>query len=207
VNHRPLSSFERQAYRTVVDDGLIDLVMGLLLCALTVLLLFEDRPSWMNPSVFAPVLTLGAVGLWRLLRTRWVEPRVGYVRLGSERLERVRRRKRGVGVVFLVGALGLGVLMKTDATWAAGVREMKAVALALWLGLGWTVAGFLLEVRRWSLYAVVLVLGALVERAFGLPKGSGWLAAGTVVVGLALFQIWRFLEAHGGSPNGEETGG
>jgi len=184
---RGLDRLEQAAYRSRVDHGLIDLVIGALLVAIG-LMLHADLDYMPVVVFFIGVLAYREAG------RRLIEPRIGHVRLRADRVERIQAWKwitLGALVMAVFGVLalrGLGWI-----AWPASLRPLVVTGcFALPLGL----AAWLFGIRRWWLYAAVLLAGGAAETPAGLGYGTSWYFGGGFVMLAGGLLLARFLRAH-----------
>jgi len=184
---RELMRLEQSAYRSQIDHGLIDLVIGAWLVAVG-LMLHADL-DYMPVVVFC----IGVLA-YREAFVRLIEPRIGHVRLRADRIERIQGWKwitLGALVAAVFGVLALRALGWID--WPASIRPLVVTGcFALPLAL----AAWLFGIRRWWLYAAVLLAGGAVEAPAGLDYGASWYFSGGLVVLAGGLQLARFLRAH-----------
>ena len=179
-----LAELERQTYRTEVDDGLWDLLLGFFFLVLG-LGIITSLPGWL------PVL-VGAFGLpaRQLVRSWLVEPRIGYVRL---RRGRMASLQRGAWVLTGTMALLLVLFFWLDSLDSTGAwrdeRRLGGIGMTLFLAMPIGVAAYWFEMRRFYAYAglvgLILALGLLLGRPAWaiLACGLAILPAGAVVLG------------------------
>jgi hypothetical protein len=200
MSRNDLAATEREAFRSVVDTGLWDILLASVVSMLAIgPLLSRHLGDFWSAAVFLPVW----LGLFLLLRTvqeRWVVPRVGVVRFGEERKARMKRFSL-VLLVFNLIAFALGV-----------VAALRAGQSELWifpLGFSLTVlvfaslAALAMQIPRIFAYGLLLAIGAPIgEWLFrhgyashhGFPVVFGGIAILIALIGLA--KLWRVLRTH-----------
>lgn len=192
-----ISRLEESVYRSRVDHGVFDVLIGAFLVAIG-LMLHADL-DYMPVVVFF----VGVVA-FKQARRRLIEPRIGHVRLRAERLARLtawRWVTLGALVVAVFGVLslrGLGWLDYPDGTRPLVVTGCLALPLAL--------AAWLFGIHRWLVYAAAVLAGGLLEWRFGLAYGASWYVSGGLVVVIGLALVLRFIRRHpadDGGANGE----
>jgi predicted small integral membrane protein len=178
---------ERRLFRQYWDDGLLDVLSGV--GALAVGL------SWA-----VDLVALGAAvpavlaALWVPLRRRLVEPRAGLVEFADQRVERNRRGLVGSALLGLAALAAFAAL----AFWAApnpgGPWRAMAPALpALLLGLLAVVAGLILGLPRFVVYAGLFSVAGLGVAATDSRPEVAILAAGLLVLASGAWRMNRFL--------------
>jgi len=185
-----LGARERGIYRASFDDGLLDLFSGLGLMLIGL--------AWLVDLValgaVAPALLLP---FWPLARRRITEPRTGFARFREERVALETRKQLGlvaVGCLFLAAAV---------ASWfaaRAAIRDNAAQLVAglpaALLAIGAVLAGMLLGLARFGVYAIFLIgAGALVIRE-NLEPGWSILGGGAAILLCGLGLLARFVATH-----------
>lgn len=188
--HNSIETMERKAFRSFWGDGLLDLMLGL------VLLVF-GLAWWQDVAVLGAVFPAACVSMWRPLRRRLVEPRMGFVEFSGDRELKTRSFRFGLAGFFagtavlgmLIIALWKNAVLPQPAEWIAG---FPLVLLAL------PAAGFALFTgcRRFYFYALLLLAAALELVIQGLEPHAGLLASGVVITLSGLFVLARFIMRH-----------
>lgn len=184
---RGLDQLEQSAYRSRIDPGLIDIIIGAVLVAIG-LMLHADLDYMPVVVFFIGVMAYREAG------RRLIEPRIGHVRLRADHVERIKVWRwftLGALVAAVSGVLALRALGWID--WPASLRPLVVTgcfALPLALAAG------LFGVRRWFVYAVVLLAGGAIEAPVGLGYGTGWYFSGGFVLLAGGVLLARFLRAH-----------
>ena len=189
-----LNRLEQSAYRTLVDDGVLDICLGIFF--LSTGLAFATDIHVFGEVDLPPFLCLLIFPLWRVLRSRVVEPRVGFVKLRAARREQIKRSKRTVVFLHFAFVLSMWPLVTWDAAWSEQLRDMGTILAGFAFGLPVLIAAFLFQVRRWALYAGVVIVAAIIEYAAGGSFGAGWLVASGVILASGLFVLATFIHAY-----------
>lgn len=181
-------TLERSLYRTRLDDGLLDLFVGVAVTGIGL--------GWLSPlAAFSGLLPPLLIPLWAPARRRWVEPRAGLVRFSKDR---ERAEKQGYGA--LIG-VGVGTLLLAIATWFWAVRvgtseAFRALVPALpsfLVALAGGLAAAVLSIPRLGLYALALFGFGGLTVVLGLEPGWPLLGAGLVVLAAGSIRFSRFL--------------
>lgn len=189
MNPQHLNTLEQRAYRAIVDDGLLDILLGLFV--LTFGIIFATNIPYIDI-----VLIVLAYPIWKSLRRSFVEPRVGYVRLQSSRRATIKKSRAAVIIVFLLIVFGVDALFELDHAWVATLREMRSIMVGLALGIPVILASVLLQLRRWWLYALLVIAAASIEYVTGASYGTGWFVSGSVIIAIGLYVFSSFLRRH-----------
>lgn len=190
----PLASLEASAYRQAWSDGIVDLFLGLSLIWMGVAWIWlPDVAAF--AGLLPAVLAVPMLGL----RTRVVEPRMGYVRWAPP------RRQRQLRSLLAVAAFGLGLLAAVSIAVVVGGSWLADSSVALEAGLmAWLLALLALalfvvmQTRRMLAYAAVLTAGGVVAALADLDPGWPLLGSGIVVLVVAGGLLTRFLSASRG---------
>ena len=171
-----LKNIEKKAVLTYFQDGLWDIVLGVLLFAWGFGLLTDT-------AGFTAIWFVGAFWIVWVVKERIVYPRVGQVKVALER--------QTLFGLLLIGLITLGFGIVTYLQLVSGVGSSffeKYFMLIFAAVIATIVAGIALlwRVSRWYLYSLLVILGGLVQQwmSFSLPwsfmiPGLGILLGGT----------------------------
>ncbi len=182
-----LDAIEKQVFRTYWDDGLLDLFagIGVLSIGLAWMLDFPVGGA-IVPALLAP--------LWAPFRERFIEPRLGLVEFGDQRVRRNTERLR------LVAFCGVGTFALAIALYVARTRfgmdpatSLVAGLPAVLLAILAAVTAFLVAAPRFLAYAAVLVAVGMAGAAYGLEPGPILVLAAVPVLAAAIGLIARFV--------------
>ncbi len=195
-----LDALEKRSYRTAVDHGFFDLLLAAAVTALT--LMFTVWP-WFVLALFP--LVIFKQPLLRLFNRQVVEPRAGHVRLGPMRLEQISTARRAAalaffGLAFIVARLGDIESPISTAAPMVWLAETLQFQIAIIIGVGTAVAGWLFGLPRFLAYALVIVLAPLLAAIADLPVGTGWTIATLLILAAGCWVLYRFIS------NNPETG-
>jgi hypothetical protein len=204
-----LKDAERKAFRSVFQDGLWDIYLGLLLGTMGIGVLFA---SGSRSELAGTIAVLGFVCLFMLAfwagKKYVTTPRLGLVKFGPRRKAKVRNVRvvlflsALLGVVMLVVGLSPGPTSVPE--WAANmplVAYIWVVQVIVVFGIG----AYFLDVPRFYLYGVLFAVpfpaaialdqnGIVASGKVAFPLTFGVSAGIMVLVGLVLFV--RFLRDH-----------
>ncbi len=185
-----LDEIEQQVYKTIWEDGLIDIFVGLGLFLLGITWIGLDS---VYGSFVAPVL----VPFWVVARKRVSEPRIGIVNFSAERVTKENRKLRGFflfGVLTLVLGVGWYFLGGSGATnapaWAANI---VAGLPALLLAIPAIIVACAYGLSRFFGYALVLLVSAIPVITFDLRPGWAFLPVGIIAVAAGTVLLTRFV--------------
>lgn len=206
-----LGEVEKQAFRKFYDDGLFDLLLGLMMVGLSFGYLVQERLG----SEGITLLVMFGVGVLlvavlKVVRTRLIRSRLGRFTPGRE-----RRRKINATRLVLLASAGLGVIAFAIGAVARN-EDLSPVSVEVLLPLVWFVnatvvlgiAAHLLDVPRFALHGVLFGLAGPIliwpdvmwnlrvppPIAFGLPA--------LPIIGIGLWKLIRFLRDHPVQPTG-----
>lgn len=210
-----LKAAERRAFKTTFSDGLWDILIGcfVLMLAVAPLLSVKMGDFW-SSAIFLPFWGLVYLAI-RWARMAIVAPRIGTVRYGKMRQQRLRKFTLWmVGFNALLLGLGILALVTFDqvAAWRGlGLPGTYSIALGLALLVGFSLAAYLLDFTRLYVYGALLfvapVAGEWLRVNFGaahhgFPIAFGFSAGMMILIGIVLFA--RILSIH---PADESEGG
>ena len=197
-----LKSAGRKAFRTTLADGLWDILIACFLLQFAIApLLSEHLGDFWSSAVFLPLWGMVYLAIW-LTRKYVVHPRIGQVTFGSVRKNKLRKFSL-IMLVLNILMLILGIVVALVVS--TQHRELLAWLIALFLGLfvlvGFSLAGYLLETPRFYLYGLMLLVAPTIgewlyqQHGFthhGYPVVFGISAGVMILTGLVLFL--RFLK-------------
>ena len=184
-----LESIEQEVYGSQHRDGLLDIFVGVGLLAIGI--------SWLTDYAWTGAIVPALlVPLWRPLRSRITEPRGGRVEFGTER-RRLERRKMALlfagGVLTMLLAVAVFFWVdKRPFAWADYIAALPGVLLAAGAAL---VAG-LFSVRRFLIYAMVLLVAGRTAVAIDVPPGQYMAEVGGFIIVVGLFLLVRFVRSN-----------
>ena len=183
-------SLEFRIYRHYWDDGLLDLF-----AAVGVVLI---GASWvMDHSVLGAIVPALLVPLWQPFRSRFVEPRLGFVEFSDSREQQNRKRLKLIvylGVVTLLAALAL-YFQRELLPVVPGVRMVAGLPAMLLAILAATTA-LLIANARFLVYSIVLLLAGSLGAWLGWSPGAIMLVGGAVMLVIATAVLVKFLHAN-----------
>ena len=192
ANKISLKEVERRVFYSSVNDGLWDIFLGFFFLEFVIApYLSESMGDFWSVAVFLPfwgVLYL----VIRLVRNNVVEPRIGSVKFGPVRIAKLKR--------FTYVMLALNIIALAIGTWAAlnfeKVGGMPSYFFGLILLVGFSTAGFLLDLPRLFLYGLLLGLAPVVGEWLwvnanvthhGFPITFGAVSGVMILIGIILF--------------------
>lgn len=156
-----LDSLERHAFKKFYEDGLFDLLFGLMMIAISLAAVVQD---WLHSEVASLALMFAVavvlVLAFTALRLRWVRPRLGYFAPGPRRRRRITFTRLALLGSFILGVAAFGVVGVAGGSGVAptGVEVLLPV---VWFVNATVVLGlmaYLLDVPRFYLYGVLFGL-------------------------------------------------
>jgi hypothetical protein len=200
---------ERRSFRAATDTGLWDIMIAAVVSMLAIApYLSRTMGDFWSSAVFVPVFMVVYLVL-HVVRRRIVVPRVGTIRIGRYRKQRLRRVSwvmLGVNMVALVAGIVAATRPVSVGVWTYPLA-MGAVML-----VGFSLAAYYLDVPRYFVYGLMLVAApALGEWLFqrGWVPHHGFPAVfGGAAVLIALSGVIRFVRVvpFHGPPPGADSG-
>jgi hypothetical protein len=188
-----LKEAERKAFRTTLNDGLVDIFLGcfLLMCVIS-LYLSDSLGDFWSSAVFLPFLALVYLAIW-LIRRYVVTPRIGMVKFGQARKAKLAKFTV-VMLVINVVALILGSVAALSFGSVPG--QMISILFGLILLMGFSIAAYFLHFNRLYIYGLLVGLSPLIGEWLwthgyathhGFPITFGTSSGIMILVGLAVF--------------------
>ncbi|MFX1468651.1 MAG: hypothetical protein ACFFB8_08295 [Promethearchaeota archaeon] len=201
-----LKSLERKAYRSIFEDGLWDLFIGLILLSLG---LTTFLSSILNLSdlwvAVIPTLILNIIALliFYLGKKFITIPRLGIVKFGPKRKSKQQKLKLFLFAFFILNIILL-ILPFTD---LVNSIKFEPLIIALILGLGaitlpFVVIAYLLDFTRLYIYAILAGIGFFLTEVLypfvGSPLDTllSFGVLGGVIVVIGLYYFIHFLKKY-----------
>ncbi len=187
-----LDALEKRTYLAAVDHGFFDLLLA---CAVTIFTLVVAVSAWFVLLLFP--LVIFKQPMLKRFEQAFVEPRTGHVRLAAVRLDRISTARKTaalvfLGLVFIAARLG-------DLDWPilgaapfALLADTPQAQIAILIGLGTAIAGWLFQMPRFIGYGIVIVSAPLLAAIADLPAGTGWAFAACIVLAAGVGVMVRF---------------
>lgn len=182
-----LHQLEQSTYRSQIDHGLFDVVIGAFLVAIGLML--HANLDYMPAIVFF----VGVVALGQA-RQRLIEPRIGHVRLLAEHRARLKAW-RWLTLLALVAAV-FGVLAMSGLGWIDYPDNARPLVVTGCFAIPLALSAWLFGIRRWFAYAVIVFVGGAIEWHYSLAYGVSWYFSGGVIVLIGLALLLRFVRKH-----------
>jgi len=197
-----LKSLEKQAFRKFYEDGLFDVLFGLLMVGMSVGAVVQD---WLDSEALSLLFMLGIavvlVTFFKVARVRLLRSRLGHFTPGPG-----RRRKITTTRLILLASAVLGVVA-FGVSAVASSGGITAAAVEVWLPVVWFVnatvvlgaMAYLLDVPRFYLYGVLFgLVGPLliwpdVLWDFRVPPPIAFGVPAVPIVVIGLWKLARFL--------------
>jgi hypothetical protein len=197
-----LKSAERKVFLTTFSDGLWDIFIACFLLQFAIApLLSKTLGDLWSSVIFLPLWGVVYLAIW-LTRKYVIRPRVGQVTFGSVRKNKLRKFTLiMLALNILVFILGIIVALAVDFQDRAQLGWLIALALGLFIIMGFSLAGYLLDTPRFYLYGLMLLAAPPIGEWLyqyhgfthhGYPVVFGFAAGVMILTGLVLFL--RFLK-------------
>lgn len=161
IQHSDLRALERRAFSRFYEDGLFDLLLGLLLVIMAVSAVVQDW-SGSEPATmaFMAVASIVAVVGFMVVRERRVRPRLGEFKPAPARQRRITLTRLVLLASCMLGlaAFGAGSVMHGSGVPPASVEVILPVVFFVNATLVLAIMAYLLDVPRFALYGVLLGL-------------------------------------------------
>lgn len=182
-----LKSEERDAYRAATDTGLWDILISSVVAVFAIAPLLSTRlGDFWSSAIFIPVWAVVYLGV-RIVKDRYIAPRVGEVRWGPDRKSRLLKLSVAMLVVNIV-AFGLGAVAYLATEWGYSDLWVMPVPFGLTVLVLFSLLAYAVSIPRFFFYGLLLAFSPLIgELMFrqGLVAHHGF----PVVFGIAAIVI------------------
>jgi hypothetical protein len=211
MTENDLKKAERSAFQAGFDIGIWDILIASWLSMFAIAPLLSRRlGDFWSAAVFVPVLAVVYI-LLRMIKNRYVVPRIGVVRLGTYRQARLRKLSVVLLVVNIV-ALVLGTVfafIKVE----PGSMLAFPIVFSLILFVGFSLAAYFLMIPRFFFYGLLLSVAPFVGEWLwrkgysphhGFPVVFG--TAATVIAAVGVVILFNRIRGPGSSVDEPLTG-
>ena len=201
-----LKALERKAYRSIFDDGIWDLFMGLIILSIglsTFIGTILNLPEGWDTIIPVLILNIIAFLIFYLGKKFITIPRMGFVKFGPKRKVKQLKLKIFLLFMFIVNV----ILVFLPLTGLIRINQIQPLMLTLILGLGvftfpFCVVAYYLDFTRLYYYAFLagigLFLTELLYPIVGSPLDnflSFGITGGAIVV-IGLYYFIRFIKKY-----------
>lgn len=172
------------------NDGLVDVLAGLGILIIGIAWHFDVVPL----GVIAPALL---VPLWKPLRTKITEPRLGMVELSDPQ----QHRNRSFLVVSIL--LGVATLIAGVIVYIVAINRIQFEAKFIVAGLPMILLSFMSFMtamitasKRFITYGFILVGCGLATIWLGQKPGGGMLIAGSMILLSGIYVLTKFIQRY-----------
>ncbi len=189
-----IREFEKAAFRSFWDDGLLDLMVG-------AVILMVGISWWQDIAVLGAIFPAVCASMWYPLRKRLVEPRMGYVEFSGDRELKVRSFRYGL-FAFFTGTMAFGVVvfvlwrgdvLPSPAEWIAGFPLVLIAIPAVFFAL-------FTKCRRFAVYALFLFMAGVEVIYQGWEPHVGLIASGIFITVVGIVILAKFLTRYTAQP-------
>jgi hypothetical protein len=203
-----LKTAERKAFQlSTSQDGLYDIFIGTYIVLQSVVP-WLDENSLPSPWNLILVFVLGLLTLLgvTLIKKFIIAPRIGQVRYGPERKQRIKRLAIGMAIIFLLTLALFGMTVSAiyfrepifsgPIEWSFPL-DIVHTAAAIFIFAIFSIIAYMNEYPRLYLYGFLFGLGYIMSTTLqditGNPLYWPWAVAGLVAVVIGLVLFVRFL--------------
>ncbi len=201
-----LKSLEKKAYRSLFEDGLWDLFIGMIILSMGISTslgsLFNLSEVWI---IIVPVAVLNTIALliFYLGKKFITIPRIGFVKFGPKRKSKHHKLKIFLGAFFILNL----VLLILPFTGLISSIQLEPLLISLLLGIGFftfpfCVVAYFLDFSRLYYYAFLngigLFLTHLLNPIIGAPMDAllTFGSFGVLIVVIGLYYFIHFLRKY-----------
>jgi hypothetical protein len=210
-NQISLKEVERKVFISFFQDGLVDIFLGFFFTQFVIApYLSESLGDFWSSAVFVPIWGLLFILLW-LVRKYVVKPRVGEVKFGKWRKNRLMRFNVIILIVLLASAI-LAALSAAVFDLLPAWVNLAPLSFSIVLLVSFSLAGFFLNYPLFYVYGVILAAAPIVGEWLwantnvthhGFPVTFGFASGVMILVGL--LRLTRLLLDHPLPPSTERT--
>lgn len=194
-----LRRIERKAWTSFFEDGLLDILLGLLLAMTGVAALPRDRGLWgsWQVGIYLGLLVLSFAVFW-LGKKHVTVRRLGRVRFGPT-MRAKSKKSRAVAAILVAAQVAVVVaglnMMSTDAAQGVpGGRAPWALAYGIWMTGVFSLASYCIDFRRGYVVGVLYAVGF--SGTMLLDSPIMFVVAGAVILLMGLVVFVRFLREY-----------
>lgn len=182
------ASMETRMLRVYWNDGLLDVLMGAGLLSIGI--------AWRFDLVaLGPIAPALLAILWKPLRAKWIDPRIGFVEFTEDRNQESRRfvvstLLLGVGMLIL----GVGLYFYAPARGAVPVNLVAGLPAMLLSVLAF-LSAMVTRLIRLGLYGLLLLLTGMAVVVTDSRPEAAMLATGVVIFITGAVLLTRFFRA------------
>jgi len=201
-----LKSLERKAYRSIFEDGLWDLFIGLIILSLGLSTFLSSILNWSDlwiSIIPTLILNINALLIFILGKKFITIPRLGIVKFGPKRKSKQQKLKLFLFAFFILNI----VLLILPFTNLINSIRFEPLFIALILGLGaitlpFVVVAYFLDFTRLYIYAFLAGLGFFLSEVLYPFVGSPldtllpFGITGGVIVVIGLYHFISFLKKY-----------
>jgi len=162
-----LKSLEKKAYRSIFNDGLWDLFIGLLIINIGLGPLFNkiiNLPDFWGTIIFSTIFCVIAFLIFYLGKKYVTVPRIGYVKFGPKRTSKLLKLRIFLFIVFIVNV----ILFILPLTGIMNYVNLQPLLVTLILGFGvftipFCIVAYFLDFTRLYFYALSIGLGLFLK--------------------------------------------
>ena len=172
-----LKEIEKKAFRSTFQDGIFDILIGVILSQFAIAPLFTDLGlgDFWSSFVFLPVF-ITFILLFRVAKKKITVPRIGLMKIGSERKTKMKKLNLFFFILVIFGIIAgfsFWMFWQKDA-----VKWIAPCVLILLMLSSFSMAGYYLNITRLFIYGIII----------------------SVLVPIGEIQFWRGIVSHHGYP-------
>ena len=206
ITKRGLKLLEKKAYRSVFNDGLWDIFIGLLILNLGIgplFILLFNLPEFLSIIISSIFWNIMALLIFILGKKYITIPRVGYVKFGPERRSKQLKLKIFLMIVFIVNV----ILFILPFTGIMDYAQIQPLLITLLLGFGiftfpFSIIAYYLDFTRLYYYSFSVGVGffltELLTPIIAYPLNNFFIfgTIGLIIVLIGLYYFIHFLKKY-----------
>jgi hypothetical protein len=181
----------RNIHKTVVEDGLLEIMMGIYL---VFSYFFLVNRSLIFNFIFLPFITV----IIEIVRKKFIYPRVGYAKIKLSAVQIIS--------IFLILIVGYCITLLITAVvisgfgtaWGENWRNLLTFSLIVFTAVFFCGIAFRFKLPRWYFHGILLGILLLIGRFFKVTELVLALGSLMIIIGTVVFT--RFLKSHPFNP-------
>ncbi len=197
INEISLQKLEKRAFRSTFQDGLWDIFIGILFTQFAVAPLLSERglSDFWNSAIFFPIYMIALAGVM-LMKKYVVTPRLGLVQFGKKRKSKFKKLILLTNIILVIGIIA-GVFFIDLSN--LNIKWLFPATFSLILLIGFSVAGYLLDLTRFYIYGAMNGLAVIVGELLyqfagashhGFPVAFGVTSGIMIITGIVFFIVF-----------------
>ena len=190
-----LKEIEKKAYKTILQDGFIDIEIGVMFIGMGINAFFSDYVSIFVNILGFVIVGIFAVSLVFLGKKYIVVPRIGVIKFGPKR----KAQRKKIIIFSLINTLILIIVLILTINSVIQQIPLRGIALLLVLGLLFatlplSILAYIMEFPRFFLYGLLIGFGLSLAEI--LEFSTAVFLIGVIIFIVGLTYLIKFLRKY-----------